>query len=75
MEKEKSSFGLSAAEWENLKSGARYIATIVIAVLITFLVVAGIAGFFDYTPPSPTNHDSMSEVTPEISPEPTAVVD
>lgn len=37
---EKGRFGLSAAEWDNLKGGAQYILTIVLAVTVTFLVLA-----------------------------------
>lgn len=49
---------LSSSEWENLKSGAKYIATIVLVVVISFILVASIAGVFGYTPPSPSNPEA-----------------
>lgn len=49
---------LSSSEWENLKSGAKYIATIVLAVVITFILIASIAGVFGYTPPSPSSPEA-----------------
>jgi hypothetical protein len=38
--KEKGRFGLSPAEIDNLKGGVQYILTIVLAVTITFLILA-----------------------------------
>lgn len=51
---------LSPSEWENLKNGAKYIATIVLTVVITFILIATIAGFFGYTPPSPSSPEATA---------------
>lgn len=51
---------LSPAEWENLKNGAKYIASIVLAVVITFLLIASIAGVFGYTPPVPSSPETTA---------------
>jgi hypothetical protein len=54
---------LSPAEWENLKNGAKYIASIVLTVVVTFVIVATIAGYFGYTPPTPSSPEASPEAT------------
>ena len=49
---------LSPNEWENLKNGAKYIASIVLAVVITFVLIASLAGLFGYTPSSPSSPEA-----------------
>ena len=71
MTEEKGRFGLSAAEFQDLKNGLRYGAIIVITVLITFSTVAGIAGLVGYVPPSPNSALTDGEATPELTPEST----
>jgi hypothetical protein len=51
---------LSPEEWQNLISGAKYIATIVLAVVITFVLLATIAGYFGYTPPTPSGSEATA---------------
>lgn len=51
---------LSPEEWENLQAGAKYIASIVLAVIITFVLIATIAGFFGYTPPTPSSPEATA---------------
>ena len=51
---------LSPEEWQNLISGAKYIASIVLAVIITFIVIATIAGFFGYIPPTPSSPEATA---------------
>jgi hypothetical protein len=54
---------LSPAEWENLKNGAKYIASIVLVVALSFVLIAMIAGFFGYTPPTPSSPEASPEAT------------
>ncbi|MEO1287399.1 MAG: hypothetical protein AAFV93_06495 [Chloroflexota bacterium] len=52
MSDEKKHFGLTQAEYDNLLQIIRYGVIIVVTVLITFTVIAGITRWFDYTPPA-----------------------
>lgn len=54
---EKTHFGLTKPEYDNLMQAVRYGIIILITVLITFTIVAGISGFFGYVPPTPTNYE------------------
>lgn len=54
---------LSPAEWDNLKNGAKYIASIVLVVALTFVLIATIAGLFGYTPPTPSSPEASPEAT------------
>jgi hypothetical protein len=51
---------LSSEEWQNLINGAKYIASIVLAVVITFVLIATLAGFFGYTPPTPSSPEATA---------------
>ena len=57
MPDEKKRLGLTAAEFDNLMQAVRYGIIIVIAVLITFTVVASVSLWFGYVPPSPSGLD------------------
>ncbi len=57
MTEKKTHFGLTQAEFDNLMQAVRYGIIIVITVLITFTVVAGLTGFFGYVPPQPANYE------------------
>ncbi|MEL6308610.1 MAG: hypothetical protein AAFN11_11815 [Chloroflexota bacterium] len=54
--------GLTPAETDNLLQALRYGAIIVLTVLVTFTIVAGISGIFGYTPPTPP--DSLPTAIP-----------
>lgn len=41
-------FNLTEAEWDNLKGGIQYIGSIVLAVVITFLIVATVSRLFGF---------------------------
>lgn len=71
MSEEKKRFGLTKPEYDNLMQGLRYGAIIVVTVLITFTIVATIAGLVGYEPPSPTGSEATTEVTPDINLTPT----
>lgn len=62
----RSLFGLNAAEQRDLKTGLRYGATIVLAVVITFLVLAFVTSAIGYPPAEPSTD---AEVTPEATSE------
>lgn len=63
MSNKKTRLGLTQAEFDNLLQAIRYGMTIIIAVLITFIIVASISNFFDYTPPPPSNYEAPVEAT------------
>ncbi|MGB7339919.1 MAG: hypothetical protein WBC91_13570 [Phototrophicaceae bacterium] len=63
MRENKKPFGLTPAEYDNLMQAVRYGAIIIITVLITFTVLAGVTRWFGYTPPPPAN----SLITPEAT--------
>lgn len=62
---ENTHFGLNTAEYDNLMQAVRYGIIIVVAVLITFLIVASIAQFIGYNPP--TRGNNSAEATQETS--------
>lgn len=51
---DKKRLGLTPAEFDNLMQVVRYGVIIIIAVLLTFTVVAGGSGLIGYVPPEPT---------------------
>lgn len=53
MSKKPSFLGLTAAERDNLWQAVRYGAIIIMTVLVTFVIVAGVSGLLGYTPPTP----------------------
>lgn len=59
----KTYFGLTQAEYDNLMQAVRYGVIIVITVLITFAIVAGLTGFFGYVPPPPANYEATQTAT------------
>lgn len=62
-------FGLTAAEQRDLKTGLRYGGTIVLAVVITFLVLAFVTSAIGYPP---AGSSPVAEVTPEATAEATS---
>lgn len=62
-QKPKAPFGLSSAEWENLRAGMLYIGSIVLTVALTFIVIATITNVFGFTPSTPTTPDTPAEST------------
>jgi hypothetical protein len=58
-------FDLTPAEYDNLMEAVRYGIIIVVAILITFSIVAIGAKLVDYEPPS--SGGVSAEVTPETS--------
>lgn len=66
MSDNKKRFGLTQAEFDNLMQAVRYGAIIILAVLITFTVVAGVTRWLGYTPPPPANSLLAPESTSVI---------
>lgn len=59
----KTRFGLTPAEYDNLMQAVRYGVIIVATILITFTIVATVAKFIGYEPPSASSESA--ELTPE----------
>lgn len=62
---QKQHFGLTPPEYDNLMQAVRYGVIIVVTILITFSIVATVAKFVGYEPPSSSSESA--EITPETS--------
>lgn len=63
MSDEKTYLGLTKPELDNLMQVVRYGVIIVVTVLITFTIVAGITGLLGYVPSPPSEYNPIVEAT------------
>ena len=61
MSDEKTYLGLTKPEFDNLMRAVRYGLIIVVTILITFTIIAGITGLLNYVPPPPSEYNPTVE--------------
>ena len=66
MSEEKKRLGLTQAEFDNLMQAVRYGVIIVIAVLLTFTILATVTRYIGYESPATSSYEATSEISNPI---------